>query len=90
MTSEFLHSLKVAVTAAEPTPSSKAATDVGAAAVVVDVVGAKTGAHQFLEQIGLFVGALGGAEAGQAPALAVGEFFSSRTRRASWPRRDFA
>ena len=27
MTSEFLHSLKVAVTAAEPTPSSSAATD---------------------------------------------------------------
>ena len=27
MKSEFLHSLKVAVTAAEPTPSSSAATD---------------------------------------------------------------
>ena len=32
---------------------------------VIDIVGAETGAHQFLEQIGLFVGALGRAETGQ-------------------------
>ena len=34
---------------------------------VVDVVAAEAGAHQLLEQVGLFVAALGGAEAGQRP-----------------------
>ena len=33
---------------------------------MVDVVGAKSGAHQFLHQIGFFVRPLGGAEPGEA------------------------
>ena len=37
------------------------------ARAVVDVVGAEAGAHQFLEQVRLFVGAFGGAETGQRP-----------------------
>jgi len=35
---------------------------------VVDVVGAEAGAHEFLEQIGLLVRALGRAEAGESLA----------------------
>ena len=45
---------------------------------VVDIVGAEAGAHQLLEQIGLFVRALGRAEAGQrARAVAVADFLQA-------------
>ena len=44
---------------------------------VVDVVGAEAGAHQLLEQIGLFVRALGRAEAGERVAGRRGRGFSS-------------
>ncbi len=60
-------SLTGLLTAPEPTPSSSAATldawhRPGA---VVHVVAAKAGAHQLLEQVGLFVAALGRAKARQ-------------------------
>ena len=46
---------------------------------VIDIVGAEAGAHQFLEQIGLFVRALGRAEAGQRPRpVAVADFLQAR------------
>ena len=48
---------------------------------VVDVVGAEAGAHQLLEQIGLFVRALGRAEAGERVAGRRGRGFSSGPRR---------
>ena len=81
MTSEFLHSLKVAVTAAEPTPSKQRRHRGGVAEprAVVDIVGAEAGAHQLLEQIGLFVRALGRAEAGErARTVAVADFLQAR------------
>ena len=67
MTSEFLHSLKVAVTAAEPIALHQRGDRRGVAQprAVIDVVGAEPGAHQFLKQIGLFVGRLGRTEAGE-------------------------
>ncbi len=49
---------------------------------VIDIVGAEAGAHQLLEQIGLFVRALGRAEAGQRlQALLV-----ANLRRDPWQR----
>ena len=46
---------------------------------VIDIVGAEAGAHQLLEQIGLFVRALGRAEAGKrARAVAVADFLQAR------------
>ena len=53
------------------------------ARAVVDVVGPEAGAHQLLEQIRLFVRALGGTETGERP-LAVG---IARVAQALWPRR---
>ena len=45
---------------------------------MIDIVGAKAGAHQLLEQIGLFVRALGRAEAGErARAVAVADFLQA-------------
>ena len=45
---------------------------------VIDVVGAEAGAHQLLEQIGLFVRALGRAEAGERlRAVAVADFLQA-------------
>ena len=45
---------------------------------MIDVVGAEAGAHQLLEQIGLFVRALGRAEAGQRiGAVAVADFLEA-------------
>ena len=46
---------------------------------MIDIVGAEAGANQFLEQIGLFVGALGGAEAGERlRPVAVADFLQAR------------
>ena len=45
---------------------------------MIDIVGAEAGAHQLLEQIGLFVRALGRAEAGErARAVAVADFLQA-------------
>ena len=45
---------------------------------MVDIVAAKPGAHQLLEQIGLFVRALGRAEAGErALPVAIANFFEA-------------
>ena len=45
---------------------------------VIDIVGAEAGAHQLLEQIGLFVRALGRAEAGErARPVAVADFLQA-------------
>ncbi len=42
---------------------------------MIDIVGPKTGAHQLLEQVRLFVRALGGAESGQRlDALLITDF----------------
>ena len=48
---------------------------------VIDIVGAEAGAHELLEQIGLFVRALGGAEAGERLRSRRGRGFSSGRRR---------
>ena len=48
---------------------------------VIDIVGAEAGAYELLEQIGLFVRALGRAEARPAPAGRRGRGFSSSPRR---------
>ena len=53
---------------------------------VIDIVGAETGAHEFLEQIGFFVRALGRAEAGQRlRPVAVADFLQARRRRGRAP-----
>ena len=67
ITSEFLHSLKVADTAPEPIALHQRRHRRGVAQprAVIDVVGAEAGAHQLLEQISLLVRALGRAEAGE-------------------------
>ena len=57
---------------------------------VIDVVAAETGAHQFLEQIRFFVGALGRAETGERGfALGVADFFQLARRQIQrfFPRR---
>src|SRR5215213_8219842 len=42
---------------------------------MIDIVGAKAGAHELLEQIGLFVRTLGGTEAGErARTVAITDF----------------
>src|SRR4029079_15868648 len=93
MTSEFLHSLKVADTAPEPTPSISAATPrtradpfhqrrhrrgVAQPRAMIDISGAEADANELLEQIGLFVRTLGRAETGQRlRPVAVAAFFQS-------------
>src|SRR5712691_9727024 len=45
---------------------------------VIDIVGAEAGAHQLLKEIGLLVGALGGAKTGKRPrAVAIANFFQA-------------
>ena len=53
---------------------------------VIDIVGAETGAHQFLEQIGFFVGAFGRAETGErVRPVAVADFLQAPRRRGRAP-----
>ena len=58
---------------------------VAQARAMVHVVGAEPGAHQLLEQVGLFVGALGGTEAGQrvADPTRIADFFRDVRGRSS-------
>ena len=70
MHSALSASVNGADTAPEPTPSMRAATDEAwqSLRAMVDVVGAEALAHQLLEEVGLLVGSLGRAEAGQRTA----------------------
>ena len=80
MTSEFLHSLngRRHRAGADAFEQRRHRRGVAQPRAVIDVVGAEAGAHQLLEQVGLFVRALGRAETGQRlRAVAVADFLQA-------------